>query len=189
MAKIDVTKIEGYAEMTTEEKLSALEVFEHEDSVLELERYKNSASKANSEAAGWKKKYNALLSEDEQQKNAKEEEMNNILGELETLRTEKTVSDHKAKFIALGYDEALANETAKAMVDGDTAKVFANQTKFLELRDKKIKADLLKETPKPPAGDGGNPKIDYQKKIVEANESGDVAMAAYYTRLASQETT
>ena len=35
-------------------------------------------------------------------------------------------------------------------------KVFANQKKFLETHDKTLKADLLKQTPTPPAGDGGD---------------------------------
>lgn len=187
MAKIDVTKIEGYADMTPEQKLSVLEAFEFEDNLAEIERYKNSTSKASSEVAEWKRKYNALLSEDEQKKNAKEEELTTIKEELETLRKEKTVTDHKARFLTLGYDETLAGETAQAMVDGDIEKVFVNQKKFLETHEKDLKANLLKGTPKPPAGGGG--EIDYQKKITEANEAGDITMAAYYTRLASQEST
>lgn len=72
MAKIDITKIEGYDKMTPEEKLAALEAFEYEDNFSELEKYKNAASKANSEAAEWRKKHNALLSEEEQKKQANE---------------------------------------------------------------------------------------------------------------------
>ena len=56
----------------------------------------------------------------------------------------------------MGYDEALADATAKAMVDGDTDKVFANHKKFLEAHDKSIKAELLGDTPKPPAGGEGS---------------------------------
>lgn len=44
MAKIDITKIEGYDKMTPEEKLAALEAFEYEDNSSELEKYKNAAS-------------------------------------------------------------------------------------------------------------------------------------------------
>ena len=51
MAKIDTTKIEGYAGMTAERKLAALEAFELPDNnSAELERLKNAVSKANSEA-------------------------------------------------------------------------------------------------------------------------------------------
>ena len=70
MAKIDTSKIAGYAEMTPEQKLAALEGFEYEDNLAELEKQKNAVSKANSEAAEWKRKHNALLSEDEKKKQA-----------------------------------------------------------------------------------------------------------------------
>ena len=82
MAKIDITKIEGYDKMTPEEKLAALEAFEYEDNFSELEKYKNAASKANSEAAEWRKKHNALLSEEEQKKQANEEELTTWLMEI-----------------------------------------------------------------------------------------------------------
>lgn len=59
MVKIDVSKIEGYAEMTAEQKLAVLESYEYNDYSGEVERYKNAASKANSEAAEWKKKHNS----------------------------------------------------------------------------------------------------------------------------------
>ena len=55
MAKIDTSKIEGYADMSAEDKLKALEAFEYEDNAAELERQKNALSKANSEAAEWKR--------------------------------------------------------------------------------------------------------------------------------------
>lgn len=150
MAKIDITKIEGYDKMTPEEKLAALEAFEYEDNFSELEKYKNAASKANSEAAEWRKKHNALLSEEEQKKQANEEELTTLRAKVEAMEKEKLIAGHKAQFLAIGYDEALADATAKALADGDTAKVFANQKKFLETHDKTLKADLLKKTPAPP---------------------------------------
>ena len=71
MAKIDVTKIEGYENMTAEEKLAVLEGFEYDDNTSELERYKNAVSKANSEAAELKRKYNERLSAEEKEKKRK----------------------------------------------------------------------------------------------------------------------
>ena len=154
MAKIDITKIEGYDGMTAEQKLAALEAFEYEDNASELEKYKNAASKANSEAAEWRKKHNALLSEEEQKKQASEEELAALRAKVEAMEKEKLITGHKAQLLSIGYDEALADATAKALADGDTAKVFANQKKFLETHDKTLKAELLKTTPTPPAGDG-----------------------------------
>ena len=186
MAKIDTTLIPGYAEMSAEDKLKALEAFEYDDNAAEMERLKGAVSKANSEAAGWKKKHNELLTEDERKKQEDADALANMKKELDELRKDKTISEFKAKLIAQGYDEALASDTAQAMADGDTAKVFANQGKFLEDYAKKVKADAMKKTPKPPAGDGSS-DIDYSKKIEEAQKSGDMAAVAYYTRLKAQE--
>ena len=186
MAKIDTSKIPGYAEMSAEDKLKALEEFEYEDNTAEVERLRVAVSKANSEAASWKKKHNELLTEDERKKQEDADALANMKKELDELRKDKTISEFKAKLIAQGYDEALASDTAQAMADGDTAKVFANQGKFLEDYAKKVKADAMKKTPKPPAGDGSS-DIDYSKKIEEAQQSGDMAAVAYYTRLKAQE--
>ena len=183
MAKIDTTKIEGYEEMTPEEKLAALEAYEIEDSSSsELERYKNAVSKANSEAAEWKKKHNALLSEEEQNKLAAEEELSNIREELDTLRREKVESDNRARLIALGYDETLAADTAKAIADGDTDKVFAYQKQHQEALEAKIRADILKDTPRPPAGGAGSAEITkeqfdvlgYSERVALFNENPEL---------------
>lgn len=187
MAKIDTSKIAGYAEMTPEQKLAALEGYEYEDNLAELEKQKNAVSKANSEAAEWKRKHNALLSEDEKKKQEDAEKLTQMEQELTELREAKRVSEFKAKFIAQGYEEALAEDTAKAMAKGDSAKVFANQSKFLEDYAKRVKADALKKTPKPTPGAGGSGEVDYQKKIEEARQSGDFSAVAYYTRLKAEE--
>lgn len=186
MAKIDTTLIPGYAEMSAEDKLKALEAFEYDDNAAEMERLRGAVSKANSEAASWKKKHNELLTEDERKKQEDADALADMKKELDELRKDKTISEFKAKLIAQGYDEALASDTAQAMADGDTDKVFANQGKFLEDYAKKVKADAMKKTPKPPAGDGSS-DIDYSKKIEEAQQSGDMAAVAYYTRLKAQE--
>ncbi len=188
MAKIDTTQIEGYESMSAEEKLKALEDFEYEDHSAELQRQKNLLSKANGEAAEWKRKHNELLSDDEKKKAAQEEkekEFNSMKDEIASLKKEKLVSEHKAKFLAAGYDEELATETAQAFADGDTAKFFENQQKFLKTHDKNIEAELLKKTPRSgEGGEGGD--IDYAKKAAEAQAAGDFTSAAYYTRLAQE---
>lgn len=158
MAKIDLGRIEGYASMTPEQKLAALEAFEYEDNAGELERLKNTVSKANSEAAEWKRKHNALLDDDEKKRQADAEKLEQALQELESLRTEKKVSEYKAQYLSMGYDEKLATDTAKALVDGNMDKVFANAAKHQTDLEKKVKAEVLKDTPKPNTENGGKPK-------------------------------
>ena len=104
MAKIDTTQIPGYAEMSAEDKLKALEAFEYDDNAAEVERLKGAVSKANSEAAGWKKKHNELLTEDERKKQEDADALANMKKELDELRKDKTISEYKAKLIAQGYD-------------------------------------------------------------------------------------
>lgn len=155
MAKINVSEIEGFADMTAEQKLAALEAYELPDPDYSGYVRKDVYDKTASDLAEWKKKHNALLSEEEQKKQANEEELTTLRKKVEEMEKEKLVSGHKAQFLALGYDEALAAETAQAMVDGDTTKVFTNQKKFLESHDKAYKAQLMGKTPTPPAGGNG----------------------------------
>lgn len=186
MAKIDVSKIEGYESMSAEDKVKALEALEYEDNAAELERLKKSNDKLSSESAEWKRKHNALLTEDEKKKQEDADKLAKMEQELSDLRKGKTVSEYKAKFLAQGYPEELATSTATALADGDTATVFANQQKFLDEYTKTIKAEALKGTPKPPAGSGSEGG-DYAKKIEEAQSSGDMVAVAYYTRLQAEQ--
>lgn len=186
MAKIDTTNIQGYEDMTPEEKVAALEALEYNDGSAEIERYKAAATKANSEAASWKKKHNALLSDEDKNKQEREEELTNLRTKVENLEKEKAVSGHQAKLLAMGYDEELAKATAEAMAEGDTAKVFEYQKKFIEAHDKNLEADLLKNTPNPPAGKSSGDGVDYAKKAEEAQANGNLTEAAYYTRLAQE---
>lgn len=188
MAKIDVTKIEGFSEMTAEQKLAALEAYEIPDPDYSGYVKKDVYDKATSDLAEWKRKHNALLSEEDKTKQETEEELTTLRKRVEEMEKEKLISGHKARFLALGYEESLADETAKAMVNGEADKVFANQKKFLESHDKAYKAQLMGSTSTPPAGDpAGKSTVDYAKMIEEAQSRGDFATAAYYTRLSEQE--
>lgn len=160
--KIDITKIEGYADMTAEEKLAALEAYEVDTSGYVR---KDVADKYASEAASYKKQLREKLSADEQAQAEQAETLKSMQAELETLRNEKAVDAATKKWMSLGYDEKLATETAKAMVAGDTEKVFANHAKFIADKEKNLRAEMLKETPAPPPGAGntGMTKDDFSK--------------------------
>ena len=162
MAKI-TDRIAGYAEMSAEDKLKALEALEEADNSAELERMKNAVSKANSEAAAWKKKHNELLGEEERKKQEQADHLAQVEKELADLRKEKTVSEYAARFLGMGYEESLAKETAQAMADGDTEKVFANQVKFNDALKKAAIADKLKSTPRPGGGSDGGTVMTLKK--------------------------
>jgi hypothetical protein len=67
--------------------------------------------------------------------------------------------------MGIGYDEALAKATATALQKGDMQAMFKNHAKFVQDRDKVLKAEMLKNTPTPPAGDGNKAftKEDFAK--------------------------
>lgn len=171
MPKVDITKIENYANMTADEKLAAIESFEFEVDTTDSERLKAAVSKANSEAAEWKKKHNALLTEEQQKEAARQEAESAIKVELEALRKEKTVTEHKAQYLTLGYDEKLSAETATAFANGDMAKVFANQKVFVENLKKAERAAALASGKEPPAGHNEPPKGDKAKLVEQYNEA------------------
>lgn len=154
MAKIDITKIDGYESMTAEEKLAALEAFEMPDPDFTGWVKKEALDKATSEAAGYKKQLRERMSEDEAAKAKAAEELAAAMAELESLRADKAVSEYTTQFMGIGYDEALAKSTAQAIQKGDMAAMFKNHAKFVVEREKALKAELLKDTPTPPAGDG-----------------------------------
>jgi hypothetical protein len=154
MAIIDTSKITGYADMTAEEKLAALEALDLPDPDYSGYVKKDVADKYASEAASYKKALREKMTEEEAAKAKAAEDMAAIMSELETLRTEKAVSEYTAQFMGLGYDEALAKSTATALQKGDMQTMFKNHAKFTSDREKVLKAELLKNTPTPPAGEG-----------------------------------
>lgn len=154
MAKIDTAQIEGYEGMTAEQKLAALEAFDIPDPDYTGYVKKDLLDKATSEAAGYKKQLREKMTQDEQNQAQMDETMKAMQDELESLRREKTITDYTKRWMGVGYDEALATATAQAMVSGDLDVVFKNHSKFLSDREKALKAELLKDTPTPPAGEG-----------------------------------
>ena len=128
----------------------------------EIARLRNALSKANSESADLRKQLRSRMSEDEAAKadnDAKWAEMEEKVARLER---EKTESIYKAKYLAMpGFDEKLAEETAKAMAAGNTDKVFENQQKAYAAYEKQLRAELVKKDPRPDgAGGGGESRED-----------------------------
>ena len=164
MAKVDITKIEGYEGMTPEEKIKALEAYEIEDVQPDYSGYvkKDVFDKTASELASVKKQLKEKMTDDEAAKQKEQEEREELQSKYEKLLHDSEVSKNKAKLLALGYEEKLADDTAEAMVTGDLEKVMANQKKHLEAVEKKVRAEALKDTPKP-TGDGDSKTMTLEK--------------------------
>ena len=181
---------EAYKEGMTEDEISAALEGKKSSSEAEMSRLKNALTKANSEAAEWKKKVREYQTDEEAKAAAQKEEFEKIMQENADLKRAANISDKKAKLISLGYDEKAADETAIAMIDGDLEKVIANQAVFLEAQKKNAVADQLRKTPRPNGngsdGDNSSGK-DYAQLISDAQASDNLAAAAYYTRLQAME--
>ena len=148
--KIDVTKIEGYAEMSAEDKLKALEEYEFDvskDNSAEISNLKDALSKANSQAAEYKRARREKQTEAERAEAERAEREKAVEDELRQLRRDKTVSGYIAQCLALGYTQDLAVRAAEAMADGNNADIFACQQEFLEAKQKEIEANALNKQP------------------------------------------
>lgn len=163
--RIDTSTIEGYADMSLEDRLAALESFEYSDNAEELTRLKNAVSNANHEAAETKKALKALQDKASKGTSESEQKIVDLEAQVAALTKANTISKYRANYIAQGYDEELASSTATALAEGDTETVFANQKIFLENHDKALKAEALAGTPKPggPVGTGSANKMTKDK--------------------------
>ena len=154
--KINTSKIEGYENMTPEQRLVALEAYEVDEPDYSGYVTKAVFDKTASELADTKKQLREKMSAEELKAKEDADMIAELTKERDALLREKTVAGYKAKYLALGYAESLADETAEAMVNGETDKVFANHNKHLIAVEKKIRADVLKDTPKPEGGNGSD---------------------------------
>ena len=140
------------------------------DNSAEIERLKAALSKSNSEAADYKKQLREKMSEDERKAKEDAEKQEKLQSDYDALLRKVTISENKARLLALGYEDALAGEVAEAMADGDTEKVFAAQKKHLDSVEKKVREEVLKDTPKPTGGSGKGKSAEDILKIADAAE-------------------
>ena len=185
----------AYKEGMTEDEINAaLETAKVGTEETHTAHFKKLLSDANAEAAKYKKQLREKQTTDEKAAAEKEEEQQKLIDKIAELEKSNkdlnqsiSISTHTSKLIAQGYDEKLAAETAKAMVEGDMDKVLANQAKFVESVKQDAIAGKMRNTQKPGAGtSGADNGMDYDKMIATAQANGDMATAAYYTRLQQQ---
>ena len=155
------------------------------DNSAEIDRLKQALSKSNSEAADYKKQLREKMSAEEVKAKEDADRIEELTKERDALLREKTVAGYKAQFLALGYDEGLAGASAEAMANGEMSKVFANQKKQHEAIEKKIRADVLKDTPKPEGGNSSETmtKEKFSKMPIEEQFKFSVEHPEEYKKL------
>lgn len=155
MPNIDTSTIEGFAEMTAEQKVEALLQLDIPERV-DLSGYVHKAQfdKTASELAEAKKQIKSRMTEEEAAKAQATQDFNDLQSRYNDLLKNSTIANHTARYMAMpGYDEKLARETAEALFNGDMDKVFANQQKANTAYEKQIKAEAMRGM-KPPEGGG-----------------------------------
>ena len=187
MANIKDLLGEAYKEgMTSDEIVEALgEISLPQDNSDELERYKNAVSKANSEAADYKRKLKERMSEEEKRSAEEAERLAKLEAENKELNKKILVADYTGKFISSGMDHETAVKSAEAAFACDFDTVIANfNTRISSVREE-VKAELLNSTPS--LQGGNNTKVkDYSGEINGAIAVGDMASAAALMRLSQE---
>jgi predicted RNase H-like nuclease (RuvC/YqgF family) len=113
----------------------------------EVEKLKASLSKANSEAAEYKRQRNAEMDKSKLAEVERAEADKAMREELETLRKEKRVSDYTGKCLALNMDADLAGKTANALADGDMESVFDCLKDFVDATVTRLNNEALNRQP------------------------------------------
>lgn len=123
---IDTTNTQDPEPKTNEPKTPTIEELAASIKALEtaLEKQKKATDNASSDAAAWKKKYNATLSEAERAE-AERKEMEALKDRrIAELERKETIGTYSNRALTLGYDADLASKTAEAMANGDMNAVF-----------------------------------------------------------------
>ena len=147
------TEPEVKATTSTEEQPTTSVEEQLQKLMVENAKMKRAFDKASSEAADYKKKYNATLSEKEQADLAKAEAEARRDERLAELERENSIHKFTESFLDLGYDKESAIAAATAQVDNDVDTLFKLQKKIIDAKVQAKVNELLA------------PKVSYYKKF------------------------
>lgn len=166
--KIDTSTIQGYAEMTPEQKIAYFEGYEFNDNSTELAKLQEAVKRSNAENAEYKRKEQARMTDDEKKALADKEMQEEFARVQEQIKMYKL----KEELVESGFT---AEETKK-LIDGNcSAKAYAE---IYAVREEKLKKSLnlgaLKNsTPKSGVGaSNANEDEDFATKIAKSKYGG-----------------
>lgn len=138
--------------------------------MVENAKLKRAMDKASSEAADFKKKYNATLSEKEQADMAKAEEQARRDERLAELERENSIHNYMESYLDLGYDKESAIAAATAQVDNDVETLFKLQKKIIDAKVQAKEQELYKSIPRAKTGVYASMTKDQIMKIEDRDE-------------------
>ena len=190
MAKIDVSKIDGFETMSDAEKVAALTGLDLPDEPDKTKWVsKTTFDQKMAELGRVTKELRGKQTEEEQaaaDRAAKEEadkaERAALLERAQKAEKALAVAGYKNSFLALGYEEKLAQETAEALADGKTDIVIANGAKYKTALEAKLKAELMNQDRTPGGGGSGNnggedADVAAAKRLAKARNGGNTSLA------------
>lgn len=133
---------------------------EYEKLLSQQQTLKDATDKACHEAAEWKDKYRATLSENEKAEQERAEKDKALALELEGYRTGARIAGYKSRLVDCGYDPQTAELMAKTLPDGVSDDFFASHKAFMETKTKEIEGNALGKQPKPSVGLPASPSTD-----------------------------
>lgn len=132
-----------------------------QDLLVEIAKLKRATTKATAEAAEYKRKLKAAVTEQEAADMEKAELAAKKEERLKELERNEKIHNLVENYMSLSYSKDQAKMAAEAMVDGDMDAVFKVQAEVEEQRLKAKEAEWLATRPEPAAGTGdGEDKVD-----------------------------
>jgi hypothetical protein len=151
MADLKTLLGDKYRDGMTVEEILALSVEAPTTGMISKEHF----DKVASEAANYKKQLRAQMTEAEAKAAEEAEKYAAIVAERDQLKAEKSIAENAKGLVAIGYSDELATEVATALYNGDSVAVIKAQAKFVDEQKRKVLENAVKETPVPPASNGG----------------------------------
>ena len=141
------------------------------------QQYKNAITKSNSEAADWKRKFQAKQTAEEKEADAKREAEELQQQELSNLRKELSTMKAIARYRGMGMDEKLAAECAALEVennaDGLMAKITAHMSSRIDEAVKAKQEEIYASRPDIKAGNGEDGDEEKEDPFVKAFNNPD----------------
>ena len=149
-----VTTTTDAAENTVEQTatIKTEQVKEVKADSAEVQRLKAALSKANGEAAEYKRQLREKQSAAERAEAERAEAEQAMRTELETLRKDKAITDYTNKALEVGFDADNAAKAANALADGNMDGLFDCLKAFVEATKTRLNNEALNRQPGLSAG-------------------------------------
>lgn len=148
--KIDPSKIEGFDNLSADEKVAALlnqEIEVDQTEPADVTKLKTSLSKANSEAAEYRRLLREKQTEAERAEADRAEQLKAMQDELASYRNKERISSYKAQLMSAGVDSDTADLMAKSLPEGVSDEYFQATKSFLDAQRKNAEIAALGKQP------------------------------------------